>query len=91
MACGTPVVATDCDYGPGEIITDGENGLLVPVDDVEELAAALMRVLSNEDMSIDLSERALQRSFDFDMSRIGKDFEDLLISTAPATRRPPGL
>ncbi len=91
MACGTPVVATDCDYGPGEIITDGENGLLVPVDDVEELAAALMRVLSNEDMSIDLSERALQRSFDFDISRIGKDFEDLLISTAPATRRPPGL
>ncbi|WP_019009264.1 glycosyltransferase [Deinococcus aquatilis] len=45
MACGTPVVATDCPSGPGEILEGGWSGLLVPVDDVQALAEALRQVL----------------------------------------------
>lgn len=40
MACGTPVVSTDC-YGPREILEDGRHGLLVPVGDAESLAGAI--------------------------------------------------
>lgn len=40
MACGTPVVSTDC-YGPREILEDGHHGLLVPVGDAESLAGAI--------------------------------------------------
>jgi len=46
MACGTPVVATNCPSGPGEILEGGWSGLLVPVDDVPALAEALRRVLT---------------------------------------------
>lgn len=46
MACGTPVVATDCPSGPGEILEGGWSGLLVPVDDVPALAGALGRMLT---------------------------------------------
>jgi len=46
MACGAPVVATDCPFGPAEIVEDGQNGFLVPLGSEEALAAALDRALS---------------------------------------------
>lgn len=47
MAAGAPVVATDCPYGPGEILEGGRHGILVPPGDPEALAAALLRVLGD--------------------------------------------
>jgi glycosyltransferase involved in cell wall biosynthesis len=41
LACGTPVVATDCPYGPAEILDHGRHGALVPVGDAGALARAL--------------------------------------------------
>lgn len=48
MACGLPVVACNCQTGPGEILQDGTFGLLVPTNDVEALSAAMARQLHNE-------------------------------------------
>lgn len=45
LACGTPVVATDCPSGPREILHDGRYGPLVPMDDVPALTAALEQAL----------------------------------------------
>jgi len=41
LACGTPVVSTDCPHGPRETLQDGRVGPLVPVGDTEGLADAL--------------------------------------------------
>ncbi len=45
MACGTPVVATDCRSGPRELLDGGEIAPLVPVKDVNAMAEAIRGVL----------------------------------------------
>ncbi len=46
LACGTPVVSTDCPHGPREILDGGRYGRLVPVADPEAMAEALLEVLA---------------------------------------------
>lgn len=50
MSCGLPVVAFDCPYGPADIIMDGENGFLVPFDNIQFYANKLCLLM--EDISI---------------------------------------
>jgi glycosyltransferase involved in cell wall biosynthesis len=47
MACGLPVIAVDA-HGPAEIVDAGETGWLVPPDDEEALAAALVEAVNDE-------------------------------------------
>jgi glycosyltransferase involved in cell wall biosynthesis len=46
LACGTPVVSTNCPYGPNEILDDGRFGHLVPVGDTAKLGEAIIEALS---------------------------------------------
>nr|WP_294520891.1 glycosyltransferase [uncultured Rhodopila sp.] len=45
MGCGTPILSTDCPYGPGDILERGRYGLLVPPRDPEALAPGFSRIL----------------------------------------------
>ncbi|HKS04793.1 MAG TPA: glycosyltransferase [Gemmatimonadaceae bacterium] len=45
MACGCPVVSTNCPSGPDEILNDGQLGPLVRVDDAAGMAEAIQSVL----------------------------------------------
>lgn len=58
MACGCPVVATDCRSGPREILADGRYGLLVPVGDIEAMARAIGSVLAEPPPPDLMRERA---------------------------------
>jgi glycosyltransferase involved in cell wall biosynthesis len=58
LACGCPVVSTDCPHGPAEILDGGRYGALVPVGDAGALAAAIERTLANPPSRADLRARA---------------------------------
>lgn len=63
MACGTPVVSTACPSGPDEILENGRWGRLVPVGDVDALAAAMAATL-DENEHPDVATRAGEFSVD---------------------------
>ncbi len=48
LACGSPVVSTDCPSGPKEILANGKYGKLVPVRDEAALASAMEAVLDGD-------------------------------------------
>jgi glycosyltransferase involved in cell wall biosynthesis len=53
MALGIPVVSTDCESGPAEILAGGKYGYLIPVGDSEALAEGILQVLDGQLKSID--------------------------------------
>ena len=55
ITLGTPVVSTDIDYGPREIIQNGYNGYCVEPDDIEKFSDCVIKVLKQRD---EFSERA---------------------------------
>ena len=79
MAVGTPVIATDCKSGPGEIIEDNKYGLLVPVGDHRALAERIISVLENEDLRNGLKLAGSKRALDFDAIRITMLYEELFL------------
>lgn len=59
MAIGLPCVCTDClGGGAREMITDGENGMLVPINDTDALSKAMCRMAEDKELSVKCSENA---------------------------------
>lgn len=78
MACGCPVVATDCDTGPREILGDNEHGLLVPVDDHETMALEVEKLLFDPEMRKKYEERGLKRAGHFQTEKIAARYVAVL-------------
>ena len=74
MACGCPVVSTDCPFGPDEILESGRWGELVPVGDPDALASAMSRSLDEPRRREVLRDRA--RFFNVDHA-VGR-YEEIL-------------
>ncbi len=77
MAVGLPVVATDC-FGSRDIVCHEEDGLLVPIDDINALANAMKRLLNDQELREKLGANAKQVCDRFSEERIYAKWDDLL-------------
>ena len=69
MAHGVPPIAFDCMTGPSELIQDGENGLLVPLNDTEGLAEGLAKLMGDEGLRAKMAGQARSMRDRFDGQR----------------------
>jgi len=58
MTLGMPCVSFDCPTGPRELITDGEDGFLIPVGDIEQLIERLRTLMKDESLRRSFREKA---------------------------------
>lgn len=80
MACGVPVVSFDCPWGPGSIIADGEDGILVENGQVEKMARVLTLLLGNTEEIRRLGDNAHKNVQRFGIDQIAERWKSLFNS-----------
>ena len=87
MICGTPVVSTNCPFGPEELIDHERTGLLVPVGDAEAFGSALEALFEDrarlEGMGLAARAEATER---FRKARLSSSYEALFASLTQLER-----
>lgn len=79
LALGVPVVSTDCQYGPREILSDGYFGLLVPPSQPEALARAILEIIANSHLSQELRHRGPDRASQYSVQFGLRQYTDMLL------------
>ena len=74
LACGCPVVSTDCPSGPREILAQGRFGTLVPMGDEKSLAEAIMQALDTPHDK----KKLIARGADFSLERATDNYLQLI-------------
>jgi glycosyltransferase involved in cell wall biosynthesis len=84
MSCGLPVVSYECPCGPKDLISDGNNGYLVPVGDENALADRICRLIENTERRKQMGVAAFETSKYYSLEQIISQwmalFEKLLMN-----------
>ncbi len=86
MSCGLPVVSYSCPCGPKDIISEGDDGFLVPVGDETGLASQITYLIKNETLRLQMGNFSYLRSQAYSMSRIISIWESLFIELTQNSR-----
>jgi len=78
LACGVPVISTDCPGGPREILYPEHGGRLVPMGDSEAMAKEILNLLSDAGLRNRLAEAAVVRADDFRIEKIAPQYSSLM-------------
>lgn len=70
MECGVPVVSYQCPYGPKDIITDGKDGFLVPLNDESTLANRICTLIDDDSLRHDMGQAARLTAKSYQIERI---------------------
>lgn len=82
MSLGCACVAFDCEYGPSEIIRHGENGLLVPDNDISLLAGAIGMLVKDDQLRAEFSKNAKAVKESNSVAAITSKWESLIQESA---------
>jgi glycosyltransferase involved in cell wall biosynthesis len=87
MGIGLPVVAYDCPTGPGDVISDGLDGYVVPDGDEAALEARLLELMDDPEERRRLAAHGRAKAAEYDADRLAERWEALFVELAAAKRR----
>ena len=77
MSFGLPIVSFDCDNGPHSIITDGVDGYLVPMYNVEMFAMRILELANDKNKRICMGNAGKVKSEEYQMQVVGLKWKEL--------------
>jgi len=80
LACGLPIISYNCPFGPKNIITNGEDGILVAHNNIELFAAELSKLIENKELRKKMEINALTNVKRFDEKKIMQQWVQLFKS-----------
>jgi len=81
MARGLPVISTDCESGPAELLENGKFGILCEVNSASALSSALYTLVTDPKARESYSAKSLTRSREFAVSRVVQHWQDMVETT----------
>ncbi|SCU76523.1 Glycosyltransferase, probably involved in lipopolysaccharide biosynthesis [Cupriavidus necator] len=78
MAFGLPIVSTDCETGPRELLTPGQDALVVAADDADALATALLTVIRQPELASCLGAGGRDKASHFTLERLALQWDALV-------------
>ncbi len=79
MSAEMPVVAFDCIAGPSDLIVDGVNGFLIPLNDKELFAEKLQFLINNPTAMESMGKKSKEYSTPFELNYICSEFENFIV------------
>ncbi|MEZ5680524.1 MAG: glycosyltransferase family 4 protein [Erythrobacter sp.] len=87
MAAGLPAIATNCDFGPAEMVEHGKSGLLVAPEDPEALAMALRQCMEDSELRDRLGKQAQRAIRAFAPAQVLSQWDAVLAEALPSPAR----
>ncbi len=76
-ALGMPIVSTNHPFGADEIIEDGESGILVPVNNTQKMAEAIVKLIENRPLAKLMGEAARKHAANFNIEKMAERFKTI--------------
>ena len=80
MSYGLACISYDCEAGPGDLIDDGVNGFLLPLNEGENYRIKLQYLMDSPEVRQSMGKAAIEKIRSYDISNIGNEYLEFITS-----------
>ena len=75
--CGLPIVSFNCNYGPSDLVDDGDNGFLIAPGDIHDFAEKVIKLATDKNRRQKMGRNSFERSKNYTPAKVYEKWNDL--------------